>query len=265
MALIAQTDGILYIIHVCTLALYFNIFDRYPIVVAANRDEHYDRPSAGPQVICQKPTILAGRDLVAGGTWLGVNEHGLIVGILNRRTNEEQKAANFRSRGLLCLDLLGLESATQSAYLLEQQAAVYQPFTVVFADRTGAWTASNFGRHIQTTKLNTNLHVFSNTGTDAGRSEKHSRAYALFDDVVSRPAGKTADLVLSFAGVLSDHHLGNDSSDPKDAICVHGDISGTVSSTVLVYSPIEKQFQTYYCPGAPCRHSFSERPPITVL
>jgi uncharacterized protein with NRDE domain len=251
---------------VCTLALYFNIFDRHPIVVAANRDERYDRPSAPPQVIRPKPIIIAGKDLVAGGTWLGVNEHGLVVGILNRRTSQEPEAATFRSRGLLCLDLLGLESAAHAAaYLMEDQAAVYQPFTVVFADRGGAWTASNFGRQIQTTQLSTNLHVFSNTGMHRERSEKQSRAYALFNDVISRPAGKTADLVLSFAGVLSDHNLGNDSSDPRDAICMHGDVSGTVSSSVLVYSPVEKQFQTFYCAGPPCRHSFSECPPVTFL
>jgi uncharacterized protein with NRDE domain len=250
---------------VCTLALYFNVFDRYPIVVAANRDERYDRPSAPPEAISHSPTILAGKDLVAGGTWLGVNQHGLVVGILNRRTSGEQKADNFRSRGLLCLDLLGFESAAYaSAHLRNYETVVYQPFTVVLADRTGAWAASNFEQRIQTTMLNKDLHVFSHTGTDGERSPKRTRAYALFNTVLRHPQLKAAELVSSFAGVLSDHTLGNESRDPRDAICVHGDVSGTVSSSVLLYSQAEKQFQTFYCPGAPCRHSFSECSPISV-
>jgi uncharacterized protein with NRDE domain len=128
------------------LALYFNVFAEHPIIVAANRDEHYDRSSAPPNLIGRNPAIVAGKDLVAGGTWLGVNEHGLSVGILNRRVTQEQKPANFRSRGLLCLDLLGLKSAAcAEAYLHEPQKSVYQPFTLVFADGAQAWTAANVG------------------------------------------------------------------------------------------------------------------------
>ena len=93
----------------CTLALYFKVFPGYPLVVAANRDEHYDRPSAPPSITGTDPTILAGTDLRAGGTWLGVNEYGLLVGILNRRQKPGSiPQDNYRSRGLLCLELLRL-------------------------------------------------------------------------------------------------------------------------------------------------------------
>ncbi|MGH7783160.1 MAG: NRDE family protein, partial [Candidatus Binatia bacterium] len=69
--------------------------------MAANRDEHYDRPSAAPAILCHDPVILAGRDLRAGGTWLGINQHGLVIGILNRRTTTGTIAqSKYRSRGL---------------------------------------------------------------------------------------------------------------------------------------------------------------------
>jgi uncharacterized protein with NRDE domain len=250
---------------VCTLALYFKVSDDYPIVVAANRDERYDRPSAAPQVISHSPVILAGKDLVAGGTWLGVNQHGLVVGILNRKTNHEDKPANFRSRGLLCLELLGFASAADAAgHLRDHQPAAYQPFSVVLADRSTAWVASNFEQQIRTTMLNKDLHVFSNASTDAERSHKRTRAYARFNTLLCPPAGKPAELLPSLATILSDHTLSNNSDNPKDAICVHGDVAGTVSSSVLVYSESEKQFHTFYCPGAPCSHSFSECSPIPV-
>ncbi|MGH7927508.1 MAG: NRDE family protein, partial [Candidatus Binatia bacterium] len=73
----------------CTLALFFDVFDGYPLLVAANRDERYDRPAMPPGLIAANPRIMAGKDLRAGGTWLGVNEHGLLVGILNRRAKRE--------------------------------------------------------------------------------------------------------------------------------------------------------------------------------
>ena len=96
----------------CTLALYFQCFDRYPLLVAANRDEHFDRPSAPPSLLNNRPKLIAGKDLSAGGTWLGVNEFGLMAGILNRRINNgvALPATVARSPGLLCLELLQLPS-----------------------------------------------------------------------------------------------------------------------------------------------------------
>lgn len=257
-------------ITVCTLALYFNVFDDYPIVVAANRDEHYDRPSAPPELGAGRPVVLAGKDLVAGGTWLGVNEHGLLAGILNRRVNQEPMNKNsFRSRGLLCLDLLALESAAHAAvYLQEHQGAIYQPFTLVLADAAGAWTASNFEDGMQTANLNRGLHVFSNTGAHDEGSEKNSRAYALFDAAsAAESKGKPTQAggwVTRLAKVLSDHNAGGNSDDPREALCVHGELSGTVSASILLYSRKERQFHTFYCPGSPCRNSFIECQHIAI-
>lgn len=255
---------------VCTLALYFNVFDDYPMIVAANRDEHYDRPSAPAARSGRNPVILAGRDLVAGGTWLGVNDHGLLVGILNRRVNQEQtNKSGFRSRGLLCLDLLNLKSAARAAaYLQRRQEAIYQPFTLVLADQTDAWTVANFERRIQIARLDRGLHVFSNTGAHDERFEKSSRAYALFNEVSAKELDgnrtRADGWVARLAKVLSDHNVGGNSDDPRDAICVHGELSGTVSSSVLLYSGAEKQFLMFYCPAPPCRKSFAEPLAITV-
>lgn len=247
----------------CTLALYFKVFEDYPIIVAANRDERYDRPSDAPGEIGRNPVIVAGRDLLAGGTWLGVNQYGLLVGILNRRSNNnEHKTNDFRSRGLLCLDLLGFKSAAYAeANLHEGCEAVYQPFTLVFADGTEAWTAANFEQGMQTAKLEPGLHVFSNAGAHDERSEKHTRAYDLFNDRSARVAEHsepTVDWLARLKKVLSDHNPGGNSADPRDAICVHGELSGTVSSSIIVCSRAQKEFKAFYCPGPPCRNSFGE-------
>src|SRR5262249_37650477 len=64
----------------CTLAIYFKMTDDYPVVIAANRDEYLDRPAAKPTVLCDRPHIVGGKDLRAGGTWLGINEYGVVCG-----------------------------------------------------------------------------------------------------------------------------------------------------------------------------------------
>lgn len=83
---------------VCVLAI---VLGR-GLVVAANRDEFLGRPSVPPSEI--EPGIVAGRDLEAGGTWLGVNRHGLFVAVTNRKTPTRTPEA--RSRGLLALEAL---------------------------------------------------------------------------------------------------------------------------------------------------------------
>ena len=89
------------------------------------------------------PRIVAGRDLRVGGTWLGVNEHGLLVGILNRRQNEngdnDSPTPTPRSRGLLCMDLLQLRNRRRGrSSFIAAHEALYNPFTLIFADRKSA-------------------------------------------------------------------------------------------------------------------------------
>ena len=246
----------------CTLALYFRMVDRYPVIVAANRDEHYDRPSAPPVLWSTEPSILAGKDLLAGGTWLGVNEHGLLVGILNRRANSESDPPSHpRSRGLLCLDLLKLKSAADAHAFITRHTEAYQPFTIVFVDPNEAWIAYNIQRRIQTQRLEEGLHVYSSAAELSVRSEKIDRAHEQFARVFEELQSNCSDQsvwVRSLRTVLGDHTLGNGSNDPRDAICVHGDVSGTVSSTIIFHDQLEKRLYTFNCPGTPCRGAFGE-------
>jgi uncharacterized protein with NRDE domain len=245
---------------VCTLALYFKSFDEYPFVVAANRDEHYDRPSAPPALLNAVPAILAGRDLRAGGTWLGVNEHGLVAGILNRRADgEPEPRPGTRSRGLLCLDVVMLKTAAEARGFVENRADDYQPFTLLCADADEAWSAYNLGGQIKITSLTPGLHVFSSATESDASSDKRDRAYARFtglaEDLKIHRA-IAADGFLRLREVLGDHTLGDGSNNPKDAICVHGESAGTVSSSIVVYLQRERRLRTFFCSGPPCRNVF---------
>jgi uncharacterized protein with NRDE domain len=252
----------------CTLALYFKVFSGYSMVAAANRDEHYDRPAAPPSMLGTSPRILAGKDLRAGGTWLGVNEHGLLVGILNRRQKPGSIAQDaYRSRGLLCLEFLGLRDAIAVHELVPTLTTTpHQPFTVVCADKNNACIVYNTDEGVEIMTLESGLHVFGNSYEASAPSDKVSRVYKGFSTLCKSAGGRLEvdDFIVSAATVLGDHSLGDGSNDSRDATCVHGDVSGTVSSSIILYSDTEPQFQTYYCNGTPCREPFVRYPSLDV-
>jgi uncharacterized protein with NRDE domain len=244
----------------CTLALYFCVFDNAPLLVAANRDEHYDRPSAEPSLSNTSPKILAGRDLRAGGTWLGVNEYGLVAGILNRRLNGDQlPQATVRSRGLLCMDLLAHKSAVAAAAFIGAHDSRYNPFTVMFADRGNAFTAYNHRDKITTRQLDVGLHVFSSAAEVDIGSSKAERAHGKFAEALTghSTSAAPASWIAPLKKVLADHTLEDGSKDPGDAICVHRQDSGTVSSSIVVLRKATSQFEMFHCPGPLCQNDFN--------
>lgn len=268
----------------CTLALYFSHFESYPLMVAANRDEFYSRPSVPPQVLSQSPLVFGGKDLVAGGTWLGVNQHGLLAGILNRRSDGADDRAGKRSRGLLCLDILKSSNPTEAIALLRRESSrAYLPFNLLIANREKAFVAYNEDEKIETISLDPGIHVISNTAVFDPRTEKMNLAYSLFLDAATRlrnaggafteksplpdhPGKRGHPPWLEFLHeALSTHGPEHGANDPRDAICVHADQYGTVSSSIIFYSGEEKQFHYYHAPGAPCRSEFVPCPSVGVL
>ena len=258
----------------CTLALYFQEFQDYPLIVAANRDEYFTRPSADPQVLIESPLTFGGKDLLAGGTWLGVNQHGLLAGILNRRANAEEQG-DLRSRGLLCLDILKAKTPAEVCALLKrEQGSAYRPFNLLFANGKEAYVAHNMREKIESIRLEKGLHVISNTSIYDSGSAKTNHAHTLFSDAAKQvqqglkrslfkrwfggglPVWDQPVFVRLFKGILSDHMLRGDSKDPRDAICVHTSHYGTVSSSIIFYIHSEKRFFFHHASAPPCRSEY---------
>src|SRR4029078_4979612 len=115
----------------CTLAIYVRQFAEFPVVVAANRDEFLARPATSPLLLSNAPRIVGGQDLLAGGTWLGISEHGVVAGLLNRRTADAPLEGK-RSRGLLMLDTLAAPSAATAVETLgATDPTTYNAFTLL--------------------------------------------------------------------------------------------------------------------------------------
>lgn len=253
----------------CTLALGYRLFDETPLLVAANRDENYDRPSAEPYLDGGNPKFIAGRDRLAGGTWLGVNENGLLAGILNRRSNGNPlQGASQRSRGLLCMDLLCCKSAAAAADFIGSHGVPYSPFIVVFADTKNAFAAYNQNGRIHSRRLDAGLHVFSSVAEeDSGSPNKADRARKQFAQAFTPPGDGGAgrgEWIAPLKNVLADHTLYGASKDPGDALCVHRERSGTVSSSIVVFAQADRCFEMFYCPGPPCQNDFGSAVQLKV-
>jgi len=124
----------------CLLVLAWRVHPRYELVVAANRDEFHERPTAAMAKWPAPDDIIAGRDLRAGGTWLGVDRHRRFGVVTNFR--ELQRAApGAPSRGNLVPGYL----LNPDSYLkdLEPAAQAYSGFSLLLADRKSLWYVSN--------------------------------------------------------------------------------------------------------------------------
>lgn len=137
----------------CTVILSIGPGRSWPVLLAANRDEKLDRPWAPPASHWQEqPGVVGGLDILAGGTWLAVNEAGVAAAVLNR-LGSLGPAPGKRSRGELPLMALRHETAEAAVTALSgEHASEWRSFNLVIADRTGAWFLRGTGQgpvHVQ--------------------------------------------------------------------------------------------------------------------
>jgi hypothetical protein len=128
----------------CTLLALRRPGHHWPLLLAANRDEMADRPWRPPgRHWPDRPEVVAGYDEAAGGSWLGLNDHGLAAAILNR-VGSLGPGPGKRSRGELVLEALDHAEAAEAAHALtELNAAAYRSFNLVVADAERAFWLRN--------------------------------------------------------------------------------------------------------------------------
>lgn len=127
----------------CLILLSFNIHADDPVILAANRDEYYDRPASPLAFWPEAPHILAGRDRRGGGTWLGVTRKGRIAALTNYRDPSAVRQ-HAPSRGLLVRFFLeGTQSPQHYLEQIRKNARLYNPFNLLLGDRFALYCYSN--------------------------------------------------------------------------------------------------------------------------
>lgn len=248
----------------CTIIAAVDVWAGLPLVIAANRDEALDRPASDPRVWAAGEVaarrVLAPRDLQAGGTWLGVNDAGLFVGITNRRSRASLVPGlgrSRRSRGELVFEALGAASHLDArARVRELDARDYNPFHLLLADRNGALVVWGDGERLHELAFEPGVHWITERSFGAGDSARHQTLTQVAAELRAGPAPELA----RWRSILADHrpHQAPGSA-PRvwsvglDAMCVHARAInyGTRSSTVLQLGDASAP-RFWYAAGRPC-------------
>lgn len=238
----------------CTLLLLRRVVAGAPLLLLMNRDELYDRPAEEPVLHKDGRSVLAPGDRQAGGTWVGVNDVGLVVAISNRHEGDFDSAR--RSRGLLCREALDRASALELKDFVEEEVAevAYNPFNLIYADRGRAFVTYH-GEEDRTAELTGEVHVMANLDVDRAEQHRIRRVRSLL------AGADLADLtgaVEALRRVAADHEAVE-----GESICLHGERAGTVSSTLIAVSDdFPRGSRFLYAPDRPCEAAFEDYSPL---
>lgn len=149
----------------CLIAIATRIHPLYPLIIAANRDEFYHRPTAPIDFWQDHPNILAGRDLEQNGTWLGITKTGRIAAITNFRAPASVDP-HAPSRGLLVSNFLSSNQPPESyLHAIKNSGKQYNGFNLIVGDMHQLWWYSNKNTdsvNSNIVKIKPGIHVISN-------------------------------------------------------------------------------------------------------
>jgi uncharacterized protein with NRDE domain len=166
----------------CTLVILRRPGHRWPVLIGANRDEMIDRPSRAPaRHWPDRPEVVGGLDVLAGGSWLGVNDWGVAAAVLNRQ-GSLGPAPDRRSRGELVLEALDHADAVAAAEALSHlDPEAYRTFNLIVADeRDGFWLRHAGGRRVDPHPLKDGLSIIASGDVDDLRIRRLELALPAF-------------------------------------------------------------------------------------
>lgn len=253
----------------CLILVAWRAHPDFPLVVAANRDEFHSRPSAPAAFWPEAPAILAGRDLQAGGTWLGVTRSGRFAALTNFR-DPARLRRDAPSRGALVQRYLAGDAAP-AAYLasLGCVAAHYNGFNLLVADGTMLGYFSNCGREPR--RLDPGLYGLSNHLLDTPWPKVSRAKSSLAAALQALPeSGPLFDMLLDDTPApeteLPRTGVSRDWERLLSSAFVRSPTYGTRSSTVIVLDPRgqltfeERAFDAIGAPVAKRRFELDPRP-----
>lgn len=238
----------------CLLAVQYKSVPDAPILVAANREEAYDRPSLIPSIQPGKPRVLSGVDAKAGGTWLGVNQNGLFVGAANRP--RLLNPISPRSRGLLCRDLLKANSARQAVDMAMEELTQnkYEGVNFIICDYESGW-AVHGGDDPEVVELIEGLNIISTHDLNDPRDERQKLAKRLL-------TLQTLDSSVKFLAVASKAFARPPAAPDRPGMVVKTKERGTVSSTLIALGKKPRDAIFQYANGTPETARYEDYSPL---
>ena len=253
-----------YLSYVCLVLLALDSHPDYSLILAANRDEFYDRPTAPAAFWDDAPTVLAGRDLKASGTWLGIDRHGRFAAVTNYRQGTREPPT-ARSRGLLVSDFLTKDiGALEHVERVRREADLYNGFNLIAGDPWGVFYFSN--RQGRVRHLRPGVYGLSNHLLDTPwpKVATTKRAFdTLLKDgapeLTAEPFALLSDRKQAAASLLPSTGVGPEWESLLSSAFIASDDYGTRSSTVVLVGRdgritfVERGFGSGGIPGGEAR------------
>jgi uncharacterized protein with NRDE domain len=220
----------------CLIVVGWRVHPDYPLLVAANRDEFYARPTALADSWAEAPHIIAGRDLEAGGTWLGITRSGRFAALTNVR--EPGAAPGLHSRGRLPRDFLA-GSQDPADYVGQLALGEYAGFNLLAGDGKELWYCSNRGA--PPVALAPGIYGLSNHLLDSPWPKLLTARQRFAAALARMPEREPLFAILADDEIVPDDELPA-TGVPLDwerrlsAIFIHSDNYGTRASTVVLQS-----------------------------
>lgn len=174
----------------CLVVMAFGVDPEYPLIVAGNRDEFHARPTRDANWWPDKPDVLGGRDLQAGGAWLGLHRSGRFATVTNFR-DADQPSARLRSRGELVTNFLD-SRLSPADYLQTIDGEAYAGFNLLVADATRLAYLSNRGAGLR--ELQPGIYGLSNATLDTPW-EKVERSKSALAELIATNATNETELM----------------------------------------------------------------------
>ncbi len=245
----------------CTIAILLDVVAGAPLVVAANRDEIYARPSRPPELLGDG--IAGGVDALSGGTWLAIRRDGRFAAVTNQRALAPV-APGLRSRGLAVRALIAADDPER--YVAALDPTHYASMNLVWGD-AGAVSIAYARRDgapggtIAIERLPRGIHVLCN---DRLGADGFPRGVRLHDAIAAAPLAWPA-VVPALQAALADHarsdpppsHLPPEIARELTAVCIHTPGYGTRSSTIFAAGRGEV-IAYLHADGPPCTTPFAD-------
>lgn len=256
----------------CTVLFLREVHPRYPLVLAANRDEMFARPARPPERLLERPPAFGGVDEIAGGTWMAVLPGGLVVGLTNHPVGSRPDPS-LRSRGALVLDAARAGSPEAAVELLRAvDPRRYNPFNFFVASARGVTVAYGRAdaRRCELEEVPTGVHVLPNQRLDAPLA-KVERARALAPPLATAllPGarallGDHQQPAVPGPGVPADPRHSDELRCAAAALCIHTPHYGTRSAAVVALAG-GGVAEYWHAEGPPCTAAFTDQRPLLGL
>lgn len=221
----------------CTVVFLRRPGHAWPLILGANRDEMLTRPWKPPaRHWPDRPEVVAGLDELAGGSWLGMNDHGVVAGALNR-PGSLGPAPGLRSRGELVLDALDhADAADAAAALSGLDGRAYRPFNLVIADNRDAFWLRNRGdgRKVEAFPVPEGISML--TARDLSDLESPRVRLYLPRFKAAAPPDPEAGDWQSWEALLSTHEE-YPGAGPDSSLAIETDVGFGTSSSALIALP----------------------------